>query len=269
MSTQLKKLRTLFNDPLFTREKYGISPTQTAQRLAAEISSSISALDALVLEQQTFKPSTSTDTFTLAVNDYFEALIMPRLISRLQREAPHVQIKVAEFTQNAHDSQLMSSNIHLAFGRISAPPDNLVCQTACTDTLSCLICSHSWETGDELTREEYESREHIVVKPSQRLITGVFSMLSDAGITRKIKCEVSHFHYLPALLLNSNYIATVPTHIGEQLSNLYPLTLLSPPDTFPHFPFHLAWHQRYQRDPAHQWLRQSVKAAVQEVVNRD
>jgi hypothetical protein len=26
------------------------------------------------------------------------------------------------------------------------------------------------------------------------------------------------------------------------------------------FPFHLAWHRRYQKDPAHQWLRNHIMA---------
>ena len=154
----------------------------------------------------------------------------------------------------------MTSDVHFAFGRIHNPPENLICQTVCSDSLCCLVSRHDSIASKGLTLHDYQTREHIVVRPSAKLETGVFSVLNDLGIHRRVRCEVTHFHYLPALLCDSPYLATVPARIAAHLASLYPLSVLPTPQSFAPFPFHLAWHQRYHRDPAHQWLRRQIKS---------
>ncbi|MFE2873417.1 LysR substrate-binding domain-containing protein [Embleya sp. NPDC059259] len=44
---------------------------------------------------------------------------------------------------------------------------------------------------------------------------------------------------------------------------------LPPPLTTPAVPIHLAWHQRYDNDPAHAWLRAEVRSAPHHACNPD
>jgi len=46
-------------------------------------------------------------------------------------------------------------------------------------------------------------------------------------------------------------------------ARLVPLQVLAPPITLPTYPEEAYWHERFDIDPAHAWLRQLVKKTAQ------
>ena len=84
MSNLLARLRDLFNDPLFIRDRYGISPTEKADQLFPGIQRSLQHLDTLVRAERVFEPATTRRQFALCVNDYFEFILLPTLIRRVR-----------------------------------------------------------------------------------------------------------------------------------------------------------------------------------------
>src|SRR5580700_8656697 len=76
MSHALNRLRYLLDDELFVRTPTGMAPTPRAETLAAPLRSALSEVR-LALEPAQFDPATSDRHFTLAVNNYAAALIVP------------------------------------------------------------------------------------------------------------------------------------------------------------------------------------------------
>ena len=62
----------------------------------------------------------------------------------------------------------------------------------------------------------------------------------------------------PVLVSKSDLISTGPERLARRLATVYPLRLLPPPLPLPHFTFSIAWHPRFESDPAHVWFRQIV-----------
>lgn len=109
-----------------------------------------------------------------------------------------------------------------------------------------------------MTIKQFESLKHIVVKPAGKLRSRIFKILDQNGVSRTSACSVTHFNTVPALVEHSDYVATLPKRMCTQLASEKSLKKVGIPKNFGQFPFYLSWHERYQSDPAHQWLRQEI-----------
>ncbi len=265
MSAILGRLRLLFNDPLFIRSKYGMRPTAKSTEMHPQIQQALSDIDRLILQQQDFDPAKEQRCFEIAANDYFEFIILPKLLPQLQLKAPNVSLQLSTLTPDITDSGIMVGQAELVFGRMSDPPDNLVVRTATTERLACIVSADHASVDKKITIKQFESLQHIIVKPSGKLRSGIFKILHQEGISRTPLCSVTHFNAVPALIENSPYVATLPKRICMQLVKERPLKMIETPTDFGQFPFHLVWHKRYQNDPAHQWLRREILACCKQL----
>ena len=201
--------------------------------------------------------------FTIAANDYFQMVILPRVLDRLRQHAPHYSISCTPFVQDLSDTGIMSGQTDFAFGRHHDTPDNLVMRPAMSDNLACLVSAHNTQIKQTISIELFEQLQHIVVKPAGKLKTGIFKILQKQSIQRHVACTVSNFNSVPSLIAGTDYIAVLPTRICQQFAQNKQLQVYDvPPELMghDHFPFHLSWHRRYQQDASHQWLRQQIMA---------
>ena len=258
MSAILTRLRDLLNDPLFIRDKFGVTPTDKAMTIHPEIERALDILDSVVQGEQRFTPLTEKRTFTIAANEYFQIVILPPLLRHLREYAPNIRIDCSTFTQDLEDTGMVTGGTDLAFGRISDPADSLIVQQTMTESLACLACASHSTIKQRLSIQQLEKCSHIVVQPYGKLKTGVFQPLSTQKIERNIACTVTHFHLVNDVLIDSDYIAILPKQLCDIFSQRKNIKQLSLPVDLGEFPFHLAWHRRYQKDPAHQWLRQYI-----------
>ncbi|MDX2526258.1 LysR substrate-binding domain-containing protein [Streptomyces europaeiscabiei] len=62
-------------------------------------------------------------------------------------------------------------------------------------------------------------------------------------------------------------VAAVPRLISRPVLDDLGLRTLPLPLAMPVIPIHLAWHQRYDNDPAHAWLRGQARTALHNACN--
>lgn len=60
----------------------------------------------------------------------------------------------------------------------------------------------------------------------------------------------------------SDLLVTVPESTARSAAAVLGLTLLPLPFELPSAPVYLSWHQRYDTDPAHIWLRDLARTAL-------
>jgi DNA-binding transcriptional LysR family regulator len=127
-----------------------------------------------------------------------------------------------------------------------------------TEGLSCLASQEHSAIKQRLSMQQLEKFPHVVIQPYGKLKTGLFKSLPTQKIKRNIACTVTHFHLVTDLLIDSDYIAILPERLCQLFAQNKQIKQLAPPVDLGEFPFHLSWHRRYQKDPAHQWLRQHI-----------
>ena len=67
----------------------------------------------------------------------------------------------------------------------------------------------------------------------------------------------------PLIVSQSDLLLTGPSMLIRYFARLVPLQMLVPPLDLPTYPEEAYWHERFDDDPAHAWLRQLVKKAAQ------
>jgi DNA-binding transcriptional LysR family regulator len=82
--------------------------------------------------------------------------------------------------------------------------------------------------------------------------------LGVAGFHRDIAISVPSFGGVPAFLRGSHMLASMPSLLAGGVMRDFasvPVPLPSQAGALAKLPMFMVWHQRYQKDPAHAWLR--------------
>jgi len=263
VSAALSRLRELFNDPLFIRDRQRMRPTEKADHLFPTIEAALTDLDGLINSERHFDHTTESRHFEIAANDYFEVLILPQLATILREQAPGITLQVRRLSQDMSEAGVMSGTTDLAFGRQVDPPENLVVREVITEGIDCLVGNghpllERLDNEGRMTKADFEQHAHVLVQPHTRLKSGIFKQLEGQGLKREVALAVTYFMAVPSLLERSPLIASLPTGLCQHFCRQFAVTRVAPPLAFASFPFHLSWHRRYQKDPAHRWIREQI-----------
>jgi DNA-binding transcriptional LysR family regulator len=122
ISKALGRLRLQFADPLFHRSSKGLVPTPYALRLQQPLREWLETAAALFVHER-FDPATYSGELVLVAHDYLHVTLVPRLLTLLREQAPHLQLKV----QSQYSEQLQGLEtgeldfvLNLEFSKLSA-----------------------------------------------------------------------------------------------------------------------------------------------------
>lgn len=83
ISHALARLRTLFDDPLFTRQGHAMVPTAMARSIIEPIATSLSTLDGTLSRASAFDPGKAQRTLAIGLPGGDEAMFLPALLRRV------------------------------------------------------------------------------------------------------------------------------------------------------------------------------------------
>jgi len=258
LSNALARLRTMLQDQLFVRERYGIQPTPIALELAPMIAEALAKLDDAVLGQQDFDPAKAERLLTIAPNGYVEFVLVPAIVARLQQVAPGIKLSLTPYGNDLVETGVISGLTALVLGRIVDPPDNLVVQHLMDEGLACVVRADHPDIGDTISRDQFERLKHVNVVPPGRMRAGLFQALAQQRVRREVAVSVTNFFAVAEMVAVTDHIATLPNLICRRLTHDPRLKVLPAPVDLGTFPVEMAWHVRYRHDPAHRWLRSLI-----------
>lgn len=93
-------------------------------------------------------------------------------------------------------------------------------------------------------------------------------LLERQGLHRRIALRVPHFVAALALVAKTDLLLTVPYGLAKNCASHYGLVILPFPMAQKAFTYSVIWHERYLRDPGHQWLRQLMVEELTRVAGR-
>src|SRR5664279_82958 len=116
VSHALRRLRELYQDPLFIRTGAGMAPTAKADRLAEAVRHALHLLDVAIQEGEHFDARVAQRTFRLHMTDIGETVFLPRLMHTLAARAPGLRIETAQLDEKDVGPALETGRIDLAVG---------------------------------------------------------------------------------------------------------------------------------------------------------
>jgi DNA-binding transcriptional LysR family regulator len=264
VSHSLKRLRDLYQDPLFIRSGNRMLPTSFLSSHIKGIRLGLdSILDSMSSHTQ-LELSEHKQTMQLGMHQGTAYQLMPELIEELSREAPGIDFKVSYQQLGEITARLDSLAVDMCIDLRQSVPSHILSRKLCVDRLEVVVA----RGVQAVTMEQYLSAQHIVVSPTYEGIELIDYELSNSNVERKVKMRCQDYFVAAKIIENSDYIGTFPRNIARMLATKYALNCLPSPFSIPEFELRLYWHQQSEHDPVSQWLRQKLFKHVDRLIQQ-
>jgi DNA-binding transcriptional LysR family regulator len=263
MSHSLRQLREIFDDTLLVRGKGGMQPTPRALRLAVPLAHALSSMRRALRGEEDFDPATSTRRFTLAMLDATAMILLPVLMTELREAAPGVDLDIVSFEPRSYGLQLETGEVDLCVSVAFPDVPGVRLRRTSPHSFVCLVRQDHPCVGESLTLETWAKLPHILVSPQGSGGPGIVdTALAQHGLERRVAVRIRYFLAAPMLVAESDLVLTTTRALAGRFLENFPLRVLEPPVELPTFRVGAAWHERFQDDPASQWLRGKVIDAL-------
>ncbi|MGF1728352.1 LysR family transcriptional regulator [Photobacterium kasasachensis] len=267
-SYNLKRLRTLLNDPLFERQGNTMVPTSRALELAPKIDAVISIIRDDILQPVAFEPKDFSDKIVIGLTDYAEQVFGPALFDSLISAAPNCQILFQAVDSANCEQALDSGEVDLAIGVFKQQPDHLCRTFLYRERHVCLFDNTVLQTELPISLEAYLATPQVVVSANKALFSPVDNTLSEMGAQRRVVLGSTRFLTLRHLISGRRLLCVMAEMVGRSELFNDDITLCEPPISIPDFDIDMMSRQRDSQHPRMQWLSEQVKIVIQDEVER-
>jgi DNA-binding transcriptional LysR family regulator len=257
MSVALAKLRRRFDDELLTRRGRDYELTPLAAELLPEVQEAVRLVNAALLMEEDFTPSTSERLFKFTMSDYAIAVVHDPLLDRIRELAPHLRLQVDPLAPDARRSERVLVDYDVLIGPLGYgfPGQS---RLLWKDRFVCLVDAHNPRlTGGGLTLEDLSALPHAVATFGQGNLTPVDRAFDEKRIERRIEVQVAGWLPLPFVIEGTDMVAVVPERLARMHSAPHgPLVTVEPPFGEVEL-IEGYWFAASRRsDAAHRWLFQ-------------
>jgi DNA-binding transcriptional LysR family regulator len=212
--------------------------------------------------------------FTIMTNDYVAYALLPRLLARLQHEAPGVRLQIRAWQEHVVPSELARGDADLMLGFIPRGlPAGHDALPLFKDRFVFVARQGHPKVRGKITLATYTKLAHVLVshEPNARGI--VDEVLAQRGLSRHVSLRVSHFLLVPPILATTDYVAAQSQLVVRPVAESLKLQILKMPIEVPGATVQAVWHERTAVSPAHAWLRgvvgevgRGIETSCQEVL---
>jgi DNA-binding transcriptional LysR family regulator len=264
MSHSLSELRHLLGDPLLVRSGRGMVLTPRAEALVSPLHTLLMDAERLLGGGATFDPATTTRRFVIAAADFLATVLMPGLLDAAAREAPGTSLEIVPSSRRGNAWLLETGDVDLALGAIVDHSPGIRRMDLLTDGFACAARKGHPRIDGTLDLDSYVQTPHLLITLGDDAgPTWVDQALTKLGRKRHVAARVRYFMAAPLIVARSDLLLTGPSTLIRYFADLVPLQVLRPPIDLPTYPEEAYWHQRFDEDPAHTWLRNLVKKTAQ------
>jgi DNA-binding transcriptional LysR family regulator len=260
MSRALARIREAVGDPVLVRSGRGLAPTPRALALRDQVRSVVEQAQTVISAfRQDVDLGSLTRVFTLRSNDVFVSAYGGRLRERLRRDAPHAVLRF--LSEAKDDSDALAGDADLYIGSSQKFGADIKVQTLFTTPFCGLARAGHAIFQDDITPERFVAYEHISVSRRGRAQGPLDLALSDLGLSRRVALITPTFHAAIFALADSDMILpSMPQHLMPGIERLgLALRGFAVPIPMASVRVVQAWPPRLDSDPAHRWLRQTIK----------
>lgn len=265
MSNALARLRAALDDPLFVRTAQGMTPTPRGRALAEPVRQALDLVQTgleRTRRDDDFDYRSSTRPAVVVVDDYGDTVIMPRFMNWLMQTAPGVRVRIRRDPLGAALSKKLSDgSVDLAIRYFRQRDGELQAKMLIEEEFVSMVRQDHPAIGDSLSLAQYLSLPHVVFGRLGR--QGIRNSIVDRelrrlGLTRHIALQVPGFQSMPIIVQNTDFVCTLPRRMAQAYAHQLRLKTLKTPLDLPSLPLYMVWSRSMDRDPAHQWLRNSI-----------
>ncbi|WP_030397187.1 LysR family transcriptional regulator [Kitasatospora purpeofusca] len=261
MSRSLGRIRKATGDQILVRTGRSMVPTTRALAMRAQVHTLVQQAQQLLSAQQEIELASLERVFTVRWHDTLTAACGSALITAVRRQAPGVRLRLSA-EPGTDDTELRRGEVDLESGSGTPTLPDIRHHLIGTDRLTVAVRPGHPLTEEPLTVERYAAAEHLTVSRRGSLHSPIDDALAHRGLERHVVAAGPTAAFALQLALDSDLVVTLPDAVTRTARKRLGLVTLPLPLPLPEVPLHLLWHQRYDDDRAHTWLRKLATETI-------
>jgi DNA-binding transcriptional LysR family regulator len=264
----LKKLRAIFEDELFINTRTGgMQPTGKAGAMYPHALKILQSINLCHAGSPAFDPSLQPVTFNICAPEYFEQLILPRLLKTFDLADLPVMVNVFKLEADIPAEALRDGSLDLVmcFGpNFHRRHVDFKSQALLEDDLVCVFDKRATPAEPRLSLQTYVERRHVFPTPWTSATNMVDGWLAQQAQQRQIVARANSYSAALKLITGTDYALTLPRRIQRLLASADTFDHCETPEGLPGFTLDMQWNQRVDQGSANTWLREQVIQACVE-----
>jgi DNA-binding transcriptional LysR family regulator len=253
-SRVLGRVRDALGDEVLVRAGRGLVPTPRALALRERVRRTVDDARAIFAAG----PGEPARTVTLRVDDAVIAIVAPALLAAVRRHAPGITLTFA--AEGDEDvGALRDGRVDLDIGVQGPLGPEIRSRYLLDDRL--VVIAHRARRG-RLTLARFAAAEHVAVSRRGRRRGPVDDALARRGLARTVRVVVPDQLAAAVVVAQTDLIALVSERFAAAIARRLPVRSWAVPVALPAARVAMAWHPRFDDDPAHRWVRDRIIALV-------
>jgi LysR family transcriptional activator of mexEF-oprN operon len=219
VSAALRRLTNAVGAPLFARQGRGLALTSRGERLLAEVQPHLKALVDAALAPAQLDPKSSDRTFRVGLSDAAESWLLPPLLRALGEEAPRMRVIVIPVQFRSVAAALSAGSVDMAITVADDLPAGARRRKLFLGGFVCLFDPRFARVKRRLRKADYFAHDHVIVSYNGDL-RGIVEDVTQ--MQRRVRCSVSSFANLGAMIDGTALLATVPAIVARQIQAVRP-----------------------------------------------
>lgn len=260
VSSALTRLREYFDDELLVQIGRKMEITPRAASLHEAVRDVLLRIDSTIAIQPAFDPTSSDRTFRIFASDYTQLVLAPEMLALAAQAGATVNFEfVPQVAHPYRDLERGEADLLIIPTGFLSPDHPF--EVLYREEFVCVIWRDGDLAKDELTFDRYVNAEHVAMQPSGRADAFEGWFLKRFGITRRVAVSTYSFITLPALVVGTQWIATVHSRVAHRFAGAWPVEVRPIPVQFEKMEQAVQWHKFRTNDPGLAWLRTLLRMA--------
>lgn len=266
MSRTLARIRKATGDDILVRTGRTMTPTPRALQLREE------TRELVVRARAVLTPATAPDLetldrrFVLRCHDALATVLAAPLLEIVARDAPRVALRfLAEPAGDVTD--LSRGKTDLEVGSAAPERPEIAAQLIGTDHVVAVMRPDHPLAEGELTPERFAAATHVTISRRGRLTGPIDDALAELGLSRHVIAALPTTGAALDLVARTTAITVVAERASRPQWSALGLRTRALPFGLPDAPVIVAWHHRFDTDPAHAWLRAQVIDVLHDIID--
>jgi len=260
MSRTLSRIRETLGDPVFVQAGRKLVPTPRALALREQVRSAVEQATQVLTPSAEVDLKTLERRFNVRANDIFVGLHSGRLLEAMANQMPRAMLRFAPEEDDIDDEALRSGRIDLFISASRQLGPEIRVQSLFTTRFVGIARDDHPIFDEDITPERITRWGHIGVSRRGKFAGPIDTALDALGLRRHVALVVSTPFTALFALQDSDLLLALPSDLAQSAiaagMRIRPFDLPVPLETVV---LTQAWHPRFQADPAHQWLRRTIR----------
>ena len=198
-------------------------------------------------------------TFTVDAGAGYDCIMVPLIFREIEAQAPLVRLNVTSIRAVDPSNALRSGEVDIAFDFMPPTQPGIRCQSLAPSPAVVIARAGHPVVAQGLDQAKYFAARHAQLNWSRPVgASGVALELQRIGRSVNVVVTVPTLAGLGATIAASDLIATTSAAAARHLAELYPISVHPLPVSLTSAQFYQCWHERFDEDPAHTWLRELI-----------